>query len=58
MLDIALDGIVLDDPEGYATGRLEALKKLLARKGLHRKQEGKDFIWTWERFPGFDWTLE
>ena len=58
MLDIALDGVVLDDPEGYATGRLEALKKLIERKGLHRKQEGKDFIWTWERFPGFNWTLE
>lgn len=58
MLDIALDGVVLDDPEGYATGRLVALKRLIERKGLHRKQDGKDFIWTWERFPGFNWTLE
>jgi len=58
MLDIALDGIVLDDPEGYATERLAALRKLIERKGLHRKQEGKDFVWHWERFPGFDWVLE
>jgi uncharacterized protein len=58
MLDIALDGIVLDDPEGYASERLAALNKLIERKGLHRKQEGKDFTWTWEHFPGFNWTLE
>jgi predicted nucleotidyltransferase len=57
MLDIALDGLVLDDPKGYATGRLGALKKLIERKGLRRKQQGKDFTWTWERFPGCDWTL-
>jgi hypothetical protein len=58
MLDIALDGIVLDDPEGYATRRLEAIKELLESKGLYRKQEGKDFFWVWEHFPGFGWTLE
>lgn len=58
MLDIALDGIVLDDPEGYATERLAALRRLIERKGLQRKQTGKDFVWTWERFPGFDWSLE
>jgi hypothetical protein len=58
MLDIALDGIVLDDPQGYATERLEALKELLESKGLYRTQQGKDFIWKWKRFPGCDWTLE
>jgi hypothetical protein len=58
MLDIALDGVVLDDREEYATDRLEALKKLIERKGLHRRSEGKDFSWTWEHFPGFNWTLE
>jgi len=58
MLDIALDGIVLDDPQGYTTERLEALKELLESKGLYRTQQGKDFIWKRKRFPGCDWTLE
>jgi hypothetical protein len=58
MLDIALDGIVLDDPQGYITERLEALRELLESKGLYRTQQGKDLIWKWKRFPGFGWTLE
>jgi predicted nucleotidyltransferase len=58
MLDIALDGVVLHDPQGYAAQQLAALRKLIERKGLRREQKGKDFIWIWERFPGFNWTLE
>lgn len=58
MLDIALDGIVLYDPEGYATQRLAALQRLLASRGLHREQIGRDFVWKWEQFPGFNWSLE
>lgn len=33
-LDIALDGVVLCDPEGYASERLESLRKLIEKKGL------------------------
>lgn len=58
MLDIALDGIVLYDPEGYATQRLAALKRLITQRGLYREQIGRDFVWKWERFPGFNWSLE
>jgi len=58
MLDIALDGIVLYDPEGYAAQRLTALQRLITTRGLHREQVGRDFVWKWERFPGFNWSLE
>jgi hypothetical protein len=58
MLDIALDGIVLYDPEGYAAYRLAALKRLITNRGLHREQIGRDFIWRWDQFPGSDWSLE
>lgn len=58
MLDIALDGIVLYDPAGYATQRLAALKRLITQRGLYREQIGRDFVWKWERFPGFNWSLE
>lgn len=58
MLDIALDGVVLYDPEGYAAHRLAALKRLIANRGLRREQLGRDFIWRWDQFPGLDWSLE
>jgi predicted nucleotidyltransferase len=58
MLDIAVDGIILYDPEGYATRRLTALKQLIANRGLSREQVGRDFIWKWKQFPGLGWSLE
>lgn len=58
LLDIALDGIVLYDPEGYVTQRLAALKRLITNRGLYREQVGRDFIWRWKQFPGSNWSLE
>ncbi len=58
MLDIALDGVVLYDREGYAERRLAALRRLIERRGLRRERVGKDLVWRWEKFPGFDWELE
>lgn len=58
MLDIALDGVVLYDPEGYVTQRLAALKRLITNRGLYREQVGRDFIWKWKQFPGSNWSLE
>ncbi|MGB3633943.1 MAG: nucleotidyltransferase domain-containing protein [Rubrobacteraceae bacterium] len=57
-LDIALDGVVLYDTGAYMANRLEALKALIRRKGLHREREGRDLIWHWEQPPGPDWSLE
>jgi len=57
-LDIALDGIVLYDPEGYATDRLAQLRELIRRRGLIRERAGRDLVWRWERFPGFNWSLQ
>ena len=57
-LDIALDGVVLHDTDGYMTERLEFLRALIRRKGLRREKEGRDLIWRWEQPPGRDWSLE
>ncbi len=46
------------DEEGYATERLAALKQLIADRGLRREQVGRDLVWKWDRFPGFEWALE
>jgi hypothetical protein len=57
-LDIALDGIVLYDPEGYAQEKLAQLRALIGEKGLRRERVGRNLVWRWQEFPGFDWTLE
>jgi predicted nucleotidyltransferase len=57
-LDIAVDGIIIYDPNNYAEGRLNRLKDLIRKKGLKRERVDNDFVWRWEEFPGFDWSLE
>ncbi|HEC35029.1 MAG TPA: nucleotidyltransferase domain-containing protein [Anaerolineae bacterium] len=57
-LDIALDGIVLYDPDDYMTRRLAGLRRLIEERGLYRERVRDGLVWRWERFPGFDWALE
>ena len=57
-LDIALDGIILYDSDGYMADRLHHLQHLIQIKGLQREQTGKELIWRWQKFPGYDWSLE
>jgi len=57
-LDIGLDGVILYDTEGFAEDRLNRLKRLIRHKGLIRESVGRDLVWRWKDFPGFDWSLE
>ncbi len=57
-LDIALDGLVLYDTGEYITERLARLRRLVQKQGLHRESTERDLIWRWQRFPGFNWSLE
>ncbi len=57
-LDIALDGVILHDTDGYMAERLGFLRALIVQKGLRREREGRDLIWRWEESPGADWSLE
>lgn len=57
-LDIALDGVILYDTEEYMAGRLDSLRGLIRRKGVHCEREGRDLIWRWEHPPVPDWSLE
>lgn len=56
-LEIALDGLILFDPEGYAKNQLQKLRRLIQAKGLSRERRGHDFVWLWGTFPGFGWSL-
>jgi len=56
-LEIALDGQILYDPQGYAALQLQKLRRLIISKGLRRERQGEDLVWKWESFPGFGWSL-
>ncbi len=57
-LDIALDGIALHDTDGYIAERLARMRRFIAAQGLRRRRVGHDLVWQWQRFPGFDWSLD
>ena len=57
-LDIALDGIILYDTDNYMAKRLTYLKQLIEKQGLRRERVQHELVWRWQRFPGFDWSLE
>ena len=57
VLDIAVDGLVLHDTDGYMAKRLAYVRRLLTEQGLYREQRGAEFIWRWQTFPGYNWNL-
>lgn len=57
-LDIALDGVVLFDTDGYLTSHLTRLRQLIETRGLRRETHQRDQAWRWQQFPGFKWSLE
>jgi predicted nucleotidyltransferase len=56
-LEIALDGLILYDPQEYAAVQIQKLRRLIQAKELRRERRGRDFIWQWGTFPGFGWSL-
>lgn len=37
--------------------RLQAVQRLIQRKGLRRERRGRDLVWQWEQPPGLYWLL-
>ena len=56
-LDIALDGMILYDPKGYAAARLEKLKNLIAKSGLHRLRSKDGEVWKFDKPHSESWSL-
>ena len=57
-LDIAVDGVILFDPQGYLSQKLDLIRRLIKQKGLTREKRGRDLIWRWKRYPGPNWSIE
>jgi len=56
-LDIALDGLLLYDPQGYLQLRLDRLRRQMRRLRLQRERVNGDWVWRWQRTPPTDRSL-
>lgn len=56
-LDIALDGQILYDPRGFASGLLHGLRRRIQQLGLRRERTPEGFDWRWDRPPAGPWSL-
>jgi len=56
-LDLALDGVILYDTEGYMQGRLNRIRGIIKEAGLKRERINGGFFWDWEQTPGAEWEI-
>ena len=58
-LDIAWDGIILFDQEGYVELKIKEIRKIIEKSGLQRRKKRGGWVWEWERPPEpGKWELE
>ncbi len=57
-LDIAADGIILFDTDGYAHKKLQYVKSLMERAGLVRTKKFGTLLWEWKESPDFNWRID
>ena len=57
-LDIARDGAILFDRDGYVRPRLQQIKEIIKLAGLKRKKKFGALVWDWEEKPGFGWSID
>lgn len=57
-LDVALDGQVLLDRNGYISAKLGQLRGTLGRLGLYRERTASGDIWRWKVRPVQAWAVE
>jgi len=56
-LDVATDGQILFDRDGYLQERLALIRQRIKEAGLRRQKKGRDFLWAWETPPQGPWQI-
>jgi predicted nucleotidyltransferase len=56
-LDLALDGVILFDTDGYMQARLQRIKEIIKETGLRRERIPGGFFWDWKKYPGPQWEI-
>jgi len=57
-LDVALDGQILFDRNGYVSGKLGELRRIITQAGLYRERTASGDIWRWKVQPVQPWAVE
>jgi predicted nucleotidyltransferase len=57
-LDIAADGRILHDSDGYLEDRLNRIRQRIREAGLQRRKLEHGFVWTWEMPPRGPWRID
>ena len=56
-LDLALDGIILYDTDGYMEAKLRRIREIIKETGLKRERISDGFFWDWKKYPGSEWEI-
>ena len=56
-LDLALDGLILYDTDGYMEAKLRRIREIIKETGLIRERIPGGFLWEWKKYPGPDWEI-
>jgi len=56
-LDLALDGVILYDTDGYMESKLRRIREIIKETGLKRERIPGGFFWDWKKYPGPDWEI-
>src|SRR3990167_7571124 len=56
-LDLALDGIILYDTDGYMEAKLRRIREIIKETGLKRERIPGGFFWDWKKDPGPEWEI-
>jgi predicted nucleotidyltransferase len=57
-LDVAVDGVVVYDPQGYMKRKLEEIRGIIRQAGLRRSRRKDAFIWKWREKPQGRWRID
>ncbi|MBU4373056.1 MAG: nucleotidyltransferase domain-containing protein [Candidatus Methanoperedenaceae archaeon] len=57
-LDIALDGKILVDKDGFMENRLRKIRKIIKDSSLYRIKEDDEFLWQWNSPKKPGWELD
>jgi len=56
-LDLAVDAVILYDPEGFLAEKLERVRQLIQEAGLVRRRTAHGWVWWWREQPRPGWSL-
>ena len=57
-LDLALDGMILYDADGYMEAKLRRIRDIIKESGLKREKIPGGFFWDWKKHPGPVWEID